>query len=577
MLLSCSVAAGMVLASGGSVAAGRVQVRVVNGTQLTELQYEQHWPFLVALVSSGASTNAAGQFCGGSLVAPRVVVTAAHCTFADENDTVPIHAADAVVVPGTATLSTTRGSGRIRVLDFKVHPGFNGTTLVNDVAVLKLASTPPAPAAEVPLIQASEHALWGADGTPANTTSGAAGAEVAGWGDLGENAGSYPTTAHWATINIADDATCAQNAAPGLGTDGVDTSTMLCAGIPNSAPQGQPTNGVDTCDGDSGGPLVMRDANGAHLVGITSWGDGCARNLYGAYTRVDALRSWVNTYLDQWQAPTAPGAVSVADTHVVGTPSRDDTIAVSWGAATDPGGSVTGYSYDFTRTPTLGVLPADVRTSTTEATSPALTDGSWYVRVAAVDNDGNVGDPRTLGPFVIDTTAPAVRFTRTPARVTSSRTASFVIAGDAATRTCALDARAAAPCASSAVYVHLGPGAHRITATARDAAGNARTIRFAWLVVARPAPPRSAQMTLLAHGRARLSWPVAPSSATAPVTGYVVRYGARVIRTSRTSITVPHGSGSRPRAFRVASVGPGGVSEYIRSVEVSPLAYRFVY
>ena len=68
------------------------------------------------------------------------------------------------------------------------------------------------------------------------------------------------------------------------------TNLMLCAG-------GE--EGKDGCQGDSGGPLT-RDLGGVHhLVGVVSWGEGCARpGIPGVYTNLGALRTWIDRSLN---------------------------------------------------------------------------------------------------------------------------------------------------------------------------------------------------------------------------------------------------------------------------------------
>jgi hypothetical protein len=61
---------------------------------------------------------------------------------------------------------------------------------------------------------------------------------------------------------------------------------MMCAGYREG--------GVDSCKGDSGGPLVWRAGDGPVLVGVVSWGDGCACELrYGVYTQVASYTDWI--------------------------------------------------------------------------------------------------------------------------------------------------------------------------------------------------------------------------------------------------------------------------------------------
>jgi len=200
-------------------------------------------PFQVGLLDKAQPDNAKAQFCGGSLIAANVVVTAAHCSDF-------VQAGQVQVLTGARSLD---GTGvRRNVTKITIHPKWNGSTYDYDVAVWRLATPASAPFAT----------LAAADGT-ANVLA-------TGWGALTEG-GPAPIKLQRVDLPLANRVDC--NDANSY--NGEITDRMLCAG--------KPGGGQDTCQGDSGGPLTR---NG-ELVGITSWGSGCARpNFYGIYARV---------------------------------------------------------------------------------------------------------------------------------------------------------------------------------------------------------------------------------------------------------------------------------------------------
>ena len=103
---------------------------------------------------------------------------------------------------------------------------------------------------------------------------------VTGWGTTTEG-GQVSDIVRKARVPIVSDATC-KNAYGSRISDDV----MLCAG----------KDGVDACQGDSGGPLVVQDhdLHGWSLIGIVSWGIGCAREgYYGVYTEVSHYIPWI--------------------------------------------------------------------------------------------------------------------------------------------------------------------------------------------------------------------------------------------------------------------------------------------
>lgn len=209
------------------------------------------WPFLVALVDANGN-----QFCGGSLIKPDWVLTAAHC------------GSPYSIVIGRKNLLTTSGE-EIRAIYGQIHPDWDAATNENDLLLVKLDHAPSYAASAIPLIAASE------DPPPGATVS------IAGWGTTSSGGYSGSDDLLTANVEVVTNPSC--DAVYG----GTIASSMLCA-----AHFGPPAR--DTCQGDSGGPLVYNTPSGIKLAGVTSFGVGCAEAPYpGVYTRVSAFHEWV--------------------------------------------------------------------------------------------------------------------------------------------------------------------------------------------------------------------------------------------------------------------------------------------
>ena len=106
-------------------------------------------------------------------------------------------------------------------------------------------------------------------------------------------------------------------------------------------------------------------------------------------------------------APTSPASLA-STSHLTTTWSADNTIDVRWAGAADARSGLDGYSLAWDHA--AATLPDGVKDVglITATTSPALSDGAWYVHVRAVDKAGNwAAGARHLGPFRLDRTAPA--------------------------------------------------------------------------------------------------------------------------------------------------------------------------
>ncbi|MDJ0341572.1 serine protease [Streptomyces sp. PH10-H1] len=226
-------------------------------------------PWVVALASRNRfGQSRSGQFCGGTVVAASTVITAAHCFGRGVLGADWRAVGDLRVIADRIDLRSNDGQ-EVRLRQVWVDPGYDPVTNAGDVAVITL---------EHPLAAGSAIAMAG-PGDPQAYQAGS-GARVYGWGDT-IGTGAYSPVLRSAGVTLLADQVCEQ-AYPGNADGTYLRSAMLCAG--------EPLGGKDACQGDSGGPLVVGD----RLVGLVSWGTGCAQARYpGVYTRVSAISELV--------------------------------------------------------------------------------------------------------------------------------------------------------------------------------------------------------------------------------------------------------------------------------------------
>ncbi|MFE0690743.1 serine protease, partial [Streptomyces xiamenensis] len=216
-------------------------------------------PWVVALASRDRYGEArSGQFCGGALVGPDTVVTAAHCVSPQVLGRNADDPGDLTVIAGRDDLAQDAGR-EVAVREVRINPDYDPATNAGDLAVLTLTESLPA-----------DDAIRVAGAGHPGYTPGTE-ALVHGWGDT-TGSGGYENLLRAAGVRMLADDDCAR-AYEAVG-GGFDAESMVCA----AAPQG----GQDACQGDSGGPLVAAGA----LVGLVSWGNGCGDPAYpGVYTR----------------------------------------------------------------------------------------------------------------------------------------------------------------------------------------------------------------------------------------------------------------------------------------------------
>ncbi|MER6304193.1 serine protease [Kitasatospora sp. NPDC001539] len=251
----------------GAAPPAEAQRRVVGGSTVSTADH----PWIVALSSRQQfGGGRSGQFCGGALVTPTKVVTAAHCFYGEAKGRVDRPGLKVIV--GRDDLRGSAGR-EVSVQSVWIHPDYNFAANMNDVAVLTLSGSQGSrPVVE--LVGQGETEPY-APGTRA---------QVYGWGDT-TGRGDYSPVLRGVDVPVIADQTCA-HAYPG-GQDGrFDARGMVCAG--------EEKGGKDACQGDSGGPLIV----GGRLVGLVSWGTGCAEAAHpGVYTRVSSVADAVRSVL----------------------------------------------------------------------------------------------------------------------------------------------------------------------------------------------------------------------------------------------------------------------------------------
>ena len=237
----------------------RSDFRIVGGEEARAGE----WPWQV-FVKILKDQEGYYSYCGGSVVAPRWVLTAAHCVV---NRSGVVSPNKIKVLAGTQ--NRKMGGWWIDVRAVRSHSGYRSGPPENDVALLKLAR--PAGVASVELPDAARVADIAPHGAKATVT---------GWGMLSED-GHGADQLMEVEVPVVGEQAC-RAAYPG---DPIDHRT-LCAGLGEG--------GKDSCKGDSGGPLVVRDGSQWVQVGVVSWGEGCARpGDYGVYMNVGAFADWL--------------------------------------------------------------------------------------------------------------------------------------------------------------------------------------------------------------------------------------------------------------------------------------------
>ena len=276
----CAMASSYMSIRGGNQQRQReLNARIIGGNATTEGRYS----YAVSL------QDVRGHFCGGSLIAPDIVLSAAHCMQSG---------GEYKAVIGRHALDTADGD-EVNVKTEITHTGYDWGTTDNDYMIIILDR----PTTEtVDLVQVSP------DVVPVGTA-----VTVMGWGDT-HPADDIRTLAEElmeTEVFVVSNEECEQSNGTVGGTEiagwtigGYEedyhnqiSENMMCA----------KDSGEDSCQGDSGGPLVIRSDSGDMQVGIVSWGVSCAHEDFpGVYASVSARYEWIRKNVcEESSAPPA--------------------------------------------------------------------------------------------------------------------------------------------------------------------------------------------------------------------------------------------------------------------------------
>jgi len=251
----------------------------------------------LAYIEGAQATD--GYACTGTVVAPRVVLTAGHCVEDLESSSI-VEPSEVRVATGISNLKHIPPEKVSEVSQVLVYPGFDPALLHGDAGLLILSS--PVAAKPIQLATKADASLY---------TAGKR-LKVAGWGidriDADDHA-HVPSQLQSAVVPIDAAEGCRDGVSRFYGF--YDAARQLCT-------LDSPNFEVTPCNGDSGGPAIATRSDGTAIeVGIVSMGDfTCSPDSPAIYTRVDQISTWVSRWIDAVEGGGPTPKIKVPVAHI---------------------------------------------------------------------------------------------------------------------------------------------------------------------------------------------------------------------------------------------------------------------
>jgi hypothetical protein len=297
---------------------GGAQASIIGGKTASIASY----PWLAYILYQGPVDEFS---CGGTVVSPRLILTAAHCVLTGTGKVAV--ASNFSVLTGVGNLKEATPERVSRVSQVLVFPGYEPSRVLNDAALLVL--TEPVGVPPLPLATPSDEALL-AKGVPV---------AVAGWGLIDVEPPQLPAVLREAQSVVQSPPYCQRSL--GRVLSAYASGSQICV-------RSQSGSGVSLCDGDSGGPGIARRPDGTPVqIGIISLKGSldCDPRSPQVLARVDRVSSWVAAWTAAIElgAPTPKVVVPAVELPRV---TRRDAEVFAWlGLEADFGSQFSGGRY----------------------------------------------------------------------------------------------------------------------------------------------------------------------------------------------------------------------------------------